>query len=867
MSSKIRLALLTSALCAMAGCASVTSVANDPGTSPQRRQLLLAKAAAVREMRDDEPAEAQAFFVQQRRPPGANGIDYSWYAAAEAQAEQLAWYSASQDKVLGPLAPDQAAELSTWQSLGPGNVGGRTRVLRFHPSNPDIMFIAGVAGGLWKSTNGGASWIPVTDLAPNLAIVSMVIDSSNPQRMWVGTGEGVFNGDAVQGAGIFYSSNGGLDWNLLQSTNNTDFAFVNDLIQSPNNANVLYAATRNGTFRSLDSGTTWTKVIDMTVGGFDLYGGCFSLVRRTDVGPQDTILAACGSFGANVAFSVGKNGIVFRNVDAAGAGAWTNVLSQANMGRTSLAVAPSNQQVMYALAAGGRQSGAQVLVRDGLLGVWRSGDGGATWAPKTLNDGFVKNNNLLLSNPVEAYLTQCFGSGGNLAFNQGWYDNVIRVDPVNPDRVWAAGIDLWRSDDQGANWGVASYWWIEPDDSHYAHADNHGIFFHPNYNGTSNKTMIVTSDGGVFKTEDATAAVGTVGTFDSNNSICAQVNLPAVAWTNLNNGYGVTQFWPGAVFPDGKTYFGGTQDNGTNIGQDSTGPNAWKKIIGGDGGYSAVNPTNTQILYGENTGISIQKSIDGGNSFAGAKNGIDPNDSGLFTTPITMDPNNGARLWTGGTKLWRTSDNAANWVQAAPQLPQDITRKFSAIAVADRYPNLVATGVSDGSIYVLTNATTSTSANALPTPITPSGYVSWLQFDPTQTFSNLAARTLIATSTTFGAAHVVKSVNSGASWTSIGGTVGAALPDIPVDCVAIDPTTSGAQRIFVGPDIGVFVTTDGGLTWTRENTGFANTRVSNLVIQRDAASGKMALYAFTHGRGVYRTTFEPGDYIFANGMD
>jgi hypothetical protein len=547
------------------------------------------------------------------------------------------------------------------------------------------------------------------------------------------------------------------------------------------------------------------------------------------------------------------------------------------MGRTTLAVAPSDQSIMYALVAGGEQSGFPAAVVDGLLGVFRSDDGGATWSAKLLNDGSTKNNNLLLSNPIEALLTECgfAGPGADLFLNQGWYDNIIRVDPVNADRVWVGGIDLWRSDDQGANWGNASYWWFptpEQDSfygTHYAHADNHGIYFHPNYDGVSNRTMIVTSDGGIFKTDDATADVGTVTTIDGNNSLCANVdaNLPAIAWTNLNNGYSITQFYDGAVYPDGKTYFAGAQDNGTSRGNDADGVDSWQKIIGGDGGYVAVDPNNPLKLYGETTGISIRRSVDGGATFAGATSGIS-GDSGLFITPFQMDQNDSTRLWTGGTKLWRTGNSAGSWAQAASDVLTS-GRKFSAFAVADRYPNLLAAGANSGRIYVVTDATTRTAANALPafSVARSPGYVSWLAFDPTQTFSDLTTHTLIATITTFGGPHVYKTVNSGASWTSIDGTAGAALPDIPVNSIAIDPTTTGTQRMFVGTDIGVFVTTDGGLTWTRENTGFANTRVSNLVIQLDPVAHDMVLYAFTHGRGTYKTTFPIGDYIFANGND
>ena len=145
---------------------------------------------------------------------------------------------------------------------------------------------------------------------------------------------------------------------------------------------------------------------------------------------------------------------------------------------------------------------------NGLLGVFRSTANGnpGSWTTQVSNTNANKLNTLLLTNPVYAY-AECVGAGNNAFYNQGWYDNVIAVDPADPNRVWAGGIDLFRSDDGGANWGLASYWWFDQGvDAEYAHADNHVIMFHPGYNGTTNKTMYVANDGGVFRTDDARAA-------------------------------------------------------------------------------------------------------------------------------------------------------------------------------------------------------------------------------------------------------------------------------------------------------------------------------------------------------------------------
>jgi hypothetical protein len=876
MKQSIGTVALVATLAFIAGCSSLPAARQHASTVSHRFD----PASGEHEFRRaDQPSEAQQFLLAQRLPNNAKALDMQRYIAAKEHADQMQWFSVARGHTVSASTPAQLAALNTWQELGPGNVGGRTRVLRFQPGNPNTMFVAGVDGGLWKSTDAGASWNPLTDLAPNIAIVSMVIDSTNPLRMWVGTGEGVFNGDAIRGAGMFFSSDGGISWNQLLSTATPDFYFVNDLVQSPNSPNTLYAATGSGLQRSTDSGTTWSLVIDTSTSGVSLFGGCFS-VKAKPGGPNDTVLASCGTFGGNGDFSALANGAVFRNTDAAGVGTWTSVLSVANQGRTTLAIAPSDPTIMYALVAAGEGSGTRY--DDGLLGVFQSTNSGANWSPKVQSVASSNaNNNLLLSNPVEARLVECgFGGANRFDLNQGWYDNIIAVDPVDATRVWVGGIDLWRSDDSGANWGVASYWWFDSTDPNYAHADNHQIVFHPGYNGTSNQKVYVSSDGGIFRSDNAAAAVGTDASGGVNNSICGNANLPAVHWTNLNNGYAVTQFYDGAVHPNNATYFGGTQDNGTNQGTDAAGPNAWTKLLGGDGGYVAVDASNPLKMYGEFTGISMQRSIDGGLNFVGGTTGI--SDGGLFINPFIIDANSPSRLWTGGTKLWRTDNSMVSWAQAYNVVLTG-GRQFSAFAVAPNLPDLILAGVNSGRVYKLTGATTATSATATPAFVLPrslnAAYVSSFTFDPTQNGADPSKRRAIETSSSFndeGAtpqeSHVFETSDSGLTWTGIDGMTATGpspngLPDIPVNTAVIDPTTANAQRIYVGTDIGVFVTVDGGASWTRENTGFANVSVRKLLIQLNPTTKQYELFAFTHGRGTYKTVVQKGDFIYANGFD
>lgn len=786
----------------------------------------------------DKPSEAERFYIRKRSPDGVSPIPTEWVAAAVAAAARMPRYSTRTNQLLtarSALAvPGALAALGNWTPLGPGNVGGRTRGLVIDPVNPSIIYAGGVAGGIWKSVNAGASWLPIGDLLPNIAVTSLVMDPKNHTILYAGTGEGFNNLDAKRGAGIFRTTDSGESWLQLASTKTEDFYYVNKLVVSPNDSSRLYAATRTGLWRSPDSGVTWTNVkaapVVLPVSDRDL--GFTDVVIRTDK-TTDWVLASEG---------IQSRGTIWRNVDAGGdRGEWTSVQSGPLQGRASLAIAPSNQAIVYALTA----SIATGDWKGGLNAVYRSKDGGENWTAVTTNDWVVATetvpapvNNLLLSNPSASSEYACFQRDKNELMNQGWYDNVVAVDPMNPDVVWAGGIDLFRSDDGGRNWGLASYWWLDPDlksgefPPQYAHADQHALVFHPRYDGAANRTLFVGNDGGLYRTDDARAS--------TSGDVCGK-KKGALAWTNLNNGYGVTQFYDGAVFPDGQTYFGGTQDNGTIRGTMGAGPNAWKTILGGDGGYVAVDPTNTNVLYGEYYELSVQKSIDGGAKFADAVKGVNESDKFLFIAPFVMDPSVPTTLWLGGgTFPWRTLDAAENWTKAGASFGG---YKISAIDVAKKDSNSVLMGTENGQIFRTSTAGTGTDATTW-TSVTPPGmanaYVSSIAFDPEYAF------VAYATYSTFGVDHVWKSTDSGANWAPLDGSGDTKLPDIPVLSIAVDPSGSRPRRLYVGTDIGVYVSLDGGANWAVENGGFANVPTARLAVNNST------LYAFTHGRGVWR---------------
>jgi photosystem II stability/assembly factor-like uncharacterized protein len=811
-----------------------------------RRPGLLATGASVQPVAvqqpetgdepGDDPDEAAEFYLLKRTGGAALPVDR--LLAARERAHAMPLYSIANRRFVSPREKSsvRAAALGTWQPLGPGNAGGRTRSLIIRPDDPNTMYAGTVGGGVWKTTDGGQNWTPLTDLLPSIGIGSLAMDPKTPDTLYAGTGEwytGATRGNSIRGAGIFKTTDGGATWTQLPATNNSLYYYVNKLVVSPNDSNRIYAATWGGISLSTDGGATWNSVLSRS-GSLD---GCQDLAIRTDQ-PTDYVFAAC-SAGAGV-----TNPAIYRNVDAAGRGTWEIVFTTPNMNRSTLAISPSNQSVIYAAVASSETGDYNA----GLLGVFRSSSNGdaGTWEMRVSNKDPNFLNTLLFSNPRDAYLDVC--SGGTRAFiNQGGYDNVIAVDPLHSDVVWVGGIGMFRSDDGGRNWGLASFWNASP--PQYAHEDQHAIVFHPAYNGGDNQTVFFGNDGGIWRTGNALAPLAT-----GDRAACSPFSS-SVEWTNLNHGYFATQFYHGAVYPGGAVYIGGTQDNGQWRGADGTGPLDWRRVYTGDGGFTAIDPTDPNVWYGEIQNLSFRRTANGGNSFTTSLNGITDraNDSFQFIIPFVMDPGQSKRLYLGGNVLWRTSDGALNWTAASSMLPA-AAGTISTIAVSPADTNRVVFGTSTGFVFRSNNATATDKTTVWASTQPRTGYVSHVEFHPTDpstvwvTYSQFKANAAQS--------HVYVSHDGGATWAGIDGTGNTGIPDIPVFTIIADP--QAPSTLYLGTDIGVFVSLDSGITWSRDDNPFADTVTETLVLDRSA--GVTALYAFTHGRGVWKTVLpESGD--------
>ncbi len=329
-----------------------------------------------------------------------------------------------------------------WEELGPANIGGRTRVIRFHPNNPDIMFAGSVSGGLWKSTDAGHVWFPITDYLPNIAVGAFEFDPLHPDTMYLGTGEGTYNIDAVLGIGLLKSTDGGVTWEqtALSWPYSSDGA-VNKISVDPVNPENIIVATRTGLRRTTDGGVSFSTPF----GGVT---GDFKDVQRDPQNP-DTLLASAGN-----PWGAATNGI-YKSTD--GGATWsrrTSGLPPTNsMGRSILAYYESNSAVVYCGISETFSAGGMTI------GIYRSIDGGEIWAAMNTT-------------------TEIFSE-------QGWYDMMLAVHPTNSALVFAAGRYMFRSTNSGSHWSQVGQ---------TVHVDFHEFVFHPN----NSSIVFVGTDGGLF---------------------------------------------------------------------------------------------------------------------------------------------------------------------------------------------------------------------------------------------------------------------------------------------------------------------------------------------------------------------------------
>ena len=743
---------------------------------------------------DDETAMLRSIPASQS--PIGEGEEEGEHEEEGGPARRLDWFAWQRAYPLDTLPKDarprayaemrqkaslQSTAAEQWVNIGPApmrnsiigqqavDVTGRVTALAVDRRNSNVVYLGAAQGGVWKTTNGGTSWTPLTDDQPSLAVGALTLDPQNPNVIYVGTGEPHASGDTYYGAGVLKSTDGGSTWQQLGASEFTGLG-ISAIIVHPSNSNTIYVASSaavgqqgsqtpsQGIFKSTDGGQTWSgqRVCSSCWGASDLV---------IDPSNPSVLYAAFWQQG------------IFKSTN--GGDSWqklTSGLPTANYGRIELAIAPSNGSVLYA--------GYDITIPGQYIGakVYRTTNGGGSWQ----------------------HLTQA----PNYCGGQCWYDNIIAVHPTDPNKVYLGGSanyvsrPTWSirqvvvmSNDGGTTW-----WDMSPNDSaaHTLHPDVHAIIFDP----SNPQTVWTGNDGGVWKSTDG-----------------------GLNWINKNSDLATLQFIGVAAHPTNpQIAFGGMQDN--NKAQ-YTGSVSWEAMDGGDGGHAAIDPFDPRYLYGTRYGISFQRNDKGGTSpFADwplKTNGINLNDRSLFYAPFTLDPSSSGVLYYGTHRVYRTSNRGDWWQAISGDLTQGGSRDgVSTIAVAPTAPAVIYAGTSDGQVQVTLN-TGGYWSNVTRHPL-PNRFVSEIAVSPSSHLVAYAVFNGFNTHTPSSPGHVFKTTDGGATWRDISSN----LPDIPALCIALDRDAPGT--IYLGTDIGVFRSTNDGVSWTAFSNGMANVAVFDLAL-------------------------------------
>jgi hypothetical protein len=454
-------------------------------------------------------------------------------------------------------------------------------------------------------------------------------------------------------------------------------------------------------------------------------------------------------------------------------------------------------------------------------GIYRSTDRGASWQlltaglpakgtvgrialavsrsnPDILLAGIDKSGGTLYktTDGGDTWTALAGGSAGYCG-GQCWYDNAVGIDPANPQVLYAGGIGHRRSLDGGATWGSA--------DSG-VHVDHHFVFT------PAPGEVLLANDGGVYRSDNQGSS-----------------------WSNWSLGMSTSQYYGICAHPsDPEWAFGGTQDNGSHRRRAEDSP-PWQQRLGGDGGMCMTGPPGGDVVIGEYQNMNIQRSTDGGNGFSSANGGIPGTEPHPWVGTLVADPSDRNHMWAGTHRVYRSLDaRATNWVSVSGPLYFNLS--VSAIEVAPSSSTTVYVGYDLGGLFA--------TSNALSTPVTwtnvrngplPQRGVRRLRAHPT------VLDTVYVVFGGYGAGKLWKSVDRGASWTSVTGD----LPDVPVNDLVIDGESPGT--LVAATDLGMFRSDDDGAHWYGWSSGFPT--VASIEMTYDPALGRLRVG--THGRSMW----------------
>ncbi len=699
---------------------------------------------------------------------------------------------------------------SAWYPVGPNAVPnnltgymqngiGRINCIAFHPTLATTYYVGVAQGGLWKTTNNGTTWTPLTDNLPITRISDIAIDPSDPNNtMYISVcdfeyiGFGLYlNGrkrNTHYGLGVYKTTDGGLTWNptgLTFQMTQGDASLIRKIIIDPTNSNNLLACGVTGMYRSTNAGVTWTNV----------NAGLFwdMLVAPNN---SNTIYAATGWVmnSNDGSASIKKStdfGLTWTTLT-------TGIPATGTVQRVKLAISQSDPNYIYALT---------VDTQFGLYGIYKSINAGSTW------------------NYISPTLNILEGGDGTNPGGQGTYDLGFMVSPTNRNILFTGGVNLYGSIDGGVTFDPANHWTLNYGPT--IHGDIHFIAPHP-----ITGEIFVCSDGGVYRTTN----------YQTQTWNSANIGNPwPTSWTHISDGMQISSFYRISSSRNAAARLcAGAQDNATFYFVNNT----WFTIFGGDGMDNYVDPVDNALVFGSSQYGNFYTSPDDGVSSFGTGSNVN-NEAGEWTSPITADYNNYGTIYCGFENVTKTTDNGNSWnaISNFPFLGN--TQEVNAIAVANSNSQVIYAAKRIHYEYGLPSLLyKTTNGGGLWTNIT-SGLPDSLFFTSVEVSENDPLTAYVSMAGFSAPDKVYRTTNGGTSWTNISYN----LPNIPVNCIKYIPA---ANSVMIATDLGIYMLDAPNNTWILRSTGLPNVICSD--IEFNVLLNK--IYVCTFGRGIWATDLD-----------
>jgi photosystem II stability/assembly factor-like uncharacterized protein len=684
-------------------------------------------------------------------------------------------------------APIPSAGALKWRVVGPYR-GGRTLAVTGVPGHPDTFYLGAAAGGVWKSENGGADWKPILDKEPIASIGAIAVAPSDPNIVYVGSGEACIRGNISYGNGVYRSSDAGATWTHLGLD---DTRHIGRVAINPRDPNTVFVAALGhafgpnadrGLFRTTDGGKSWKKVLykDDRSGAIDV---------ALDPANPSVVYAALWEVRRrpwNMA-SGGPGSGLYKSID--GGATWKrlegNGLPKGILGRIGITVSPADGNRVYAL----------IEAEDG--GLYRSDDAGATW--KRTNDD-------------ERYR------------QRAWYFSHIFADPKSPDTVYVLNTGLFRSADGGKTFELLPA----------PHGDHHGLWIDPDeprrmINGNDGGATITTDSGKTWSRQDNQPTAQFYHVIADNRFpywlYGAQQDNSSVAIASRG------ETW-GPAITDSDWYSVGGGESGF-IAPD---PRDADIVYAGDNGG---------VLTRYDRRRKVTQSISPWPLDTSGRGAGELEHRFQWTEPVLISPHNPDVLYTASEVVWKSVDHGMSWTAISPDLTRndkskqqpsggpitlDITSveyydTVFALAESPQKRDLLWVGTDDGLVQITRDGGKSWKN------VTPRGFPEWATVSVIDASPHAAGTAYVAVDghrlDDF-RPYVFRTTDFGASWTPIAGNlpVGAY-----VHAVRVDPVRPGL--LFAGTELGVWVSFDDGASWRELRLNMPVTPVTDLIVKGD----------------------------------